>query len=122
MSLRLVHARGVDALGQTLRTVSQRPKVVLFIGTYVRTFEGDAADAGPPAIPGQITPSFSTMPGMTECPARLRDARRAFERAMGEANVTVHVLDPVGIDTEASTPLGPDACASAWTRCRSSPT
>ncbi len=25
---------------------------------------------------------------------------------MGEANVTVHVLDPVGVDSEASTPLG----------------
>ena len=26
---------------------------------------------------------------------------------MGEANVTVHVLDPVGLDTEGTTPLGP---------------
>jgi VWFA-related protein len=93
-------------LGRTLRTVSQRPKVVLFIGTYVRTFEGMRPTPLAPVIPGRITPSASTAPG-TECPARLHDARRTFERAMGEANVTVHVLDPVGIDTEPSTPLGP---------------
>jgi VWFA-related protein len=97
---------GLTRLAQTLRTVSQRPKVVLFIGTYVRTFEAMRPTIGPPDTPGQIRPSFSTMAGTTDCPARLRDARRAFDRAMGEANVTVHVLDPVGIDTEASTPLG----------------
>jgi hypothetical protein len=91
-------------LGRALRTVSERPKVVLFIGTYVRTFEAVRPTQVTP-IPGRIAPSFSTMPG-TECPGRLRDARRDFERSMGEANVTVHVLDPVGADTEASTPLG----------------
>ena len=92
-------------LGQTLRTVSQRPKVVLFIGTYVRSFEAMKPSL-PVEIPGRITPAWSNMPGM-ECPARLRDARRSFERSMGEANVTVHVFDPVGLDTEPSTPLGP---------------
>jgi VWFA-related protein len=91
-------------VGRTLRTVSERPKVVLFIGTYVRIFE--AMGLAPPVVtPGRITPSFATRPGM-ECPGRLDDARREFERSMGEANVTVHVLDPVGLDTEDSTPLG----------------
>jgi hypothetical protein len=86
--------------------VSQRPKVVLFIGTYVRTFEAMRPPAVQPAIPGRIAPSFATMPG-TDCPGRLRDAREAFERSMRGANVTVHVLDPVGLDTDVSTPLGP---------------
>ncbi len=95
---------GLTRLGQALRTVSGRPKVVLFIGTYVRSFE--AMGLAPlVAIPGKITPSVATRPGM-ECPARLGDARRDFDRSMGEANVTVHVLDPVGVDSEASTPLG----------------
>ena len=93
-------------LGRTLRTVSQRPKVVLFIGTYVRTFEAMEPTAAPTPVPGRITPSFSTMRGTTDCPGRLRDAREAFERSMGEANVTVHVIDPVGMDSEDSTPLG----------------
>ncbi len=96
----------LTGLGQTLRTVSQRPKVLLFIGTYVRTF--DAMRATKPVVkPGTITDAYSITPGWTDCPGRLRDARRAFERAMGEANVTVHVLDPVGLDTEGTTPLGP---------------
>ena len=94
-------------LGKVLRSVSQRPKVVLFIGTYVRTFEAAKPVPIPPAIPGRIEPSFATQPG-NECPGRLRDARRAFERSMGEANITIHVFDPVGLDTEFSTPLGPE--------------
>jgi VWFA-related protein len=97
---------GLTQLGKSLRTVSERPKVVLFIGTYVRTFEAMRPTAVQPAIPGRITPSFATMPG-TECPGRLRDAREAFERTIRAANVTVHVLDPVGVDTDVSTPLGP---------------
>ena len=96
----------LTGLGHTLRTVSQRPKVLLFIGTYVRTF--DAMRATKPVVkPGTITDAYAMTPGWTDCPARLRDARRAFERAMGEANVTVHVLNPVGLDTEGTTPLGP---------------
>ena len=91
-------------IGRTLRNVSQRPKIVLFIGTYVRSFEAMAPTL-PVVIPGRITPGWATMPGM-ERPARLRNARRAFERATAEANVTVHVLDPVGIDSEPGTPLG----------------
>jgi VWFA-related protein len=94
-------------LGQTLRTVSSRPKVVLFVGTYVRTQEAMRAVSIPPIVPGKITPTFANMTGATDCPGRLTDARDAFERSMGEANVTVHVLDPVGVDTEVSSPLGP---------------
>jgi hypothetical protein len=93
-------------LGQALLTVSQRPKIVLFIGTYVRAFEVIRAQPIPPIIPGRITPSFPTMPGV-ECPGRLRDAREAFDRSMADAGVTVHVLDAVGVDSEVSTPLGP---------------
>jgi hypothetical protein len=48
------------------------------------------------------------MRGATDCSGRLLEARRAFERAAGEANVTVHALDPVGIETGLNTPLGTD--------------
>jgi VWFA-related protein len=94
-------------LGQTLRTVSERPKVVLFIGTYVRAVDEMRATPVPVVPDGQIRPSFSTLRGTTDCSRRLDGARAAFERSMGEANMTVHVLDPVGLDTEASSPLGP---------------
>jgi VWFA-related protein len=74
---------GLTQLGRTLRTVSQRPKVVLFIGTYVRTTEAMRPTQPAPAIPGRIPPTLSNTPGMTECVGRLHDARRTFERAMG---------------------------------------
>jgi VWFA-related protein len=94
-------------LGQTLRTVSERPKVVLFIGTYVRAVD-EMRPAPVPVVPeGQIRPSFSTLRGTTDCSRRLDDARQAFEQSMGEANITVHVLDPVGLDSGVSSPLGP---------------
>jgi VWFA-related protein len=96
-------------LADALRTVSQRPKVVLFIGTYARAYEAMKPTRIPEVIRGpnpEITPTFTEMRGATDCPGRLLDARRAFERAAGEANVTVHALDPVGIETELNTPLG----------------
>jgi len=97
----------LTGLGRTLRTVSERPKVVLFIGTYVRTLDEMRPTPKPAVIPGRITPSWSGIRGATDCSRRLDDARSAFERSMGEANITVHVLDAVGVDTEVTTPLGP---------------
>jgi hypothetical protein len=66
-------------LGQTLRTVSERPKVVLFIGTYVRAVDEMRPTPVPMVPEGQIRPSFSTL----------------------------RVLDPVGLDSGVSSPLGP---------------
>ena len=94
-------------LGQTLRTVSERPKVVLFIGSYVRAVDEMRPTPVPVVPDGEIRPSFSTMRGTTDCSRRLDDARAAFQRSMGEANITVHVFDPVGVNTEAGNPLGP---------------
>jgi VWFA-related protein len=94
-------------LSRTLRTVSERPKVVLFIGTYVRAVDEMRPTEVPIVPPGQIRPSFSTLRGTTDCSRRLDDARLTFERSMGEANVTVHVLDPVGLESGNSGPLGP---------------
>jgi hypothetical protein len=93
-------------LAQTLRTVSQRPKAIIFIGTYVRTFEMMNPTHIPVMKPGEITPTFTMMPGATDCAGRLLDKRRAFERAAAAANVTVHVLDPVGQETDGNSPLG----------------
>ncbi|MEO8482722.1 MAG: VWA domain-containing protein [Acidobacteriota bacterium] len=93
-------------LANTLRDVSQRPKVVLFIGTYVRTFEMMQPTHIPTPISGEITPTFTMMPGATDCSGRLLEKRRAFEHAAAAANITVHVLDPVGLETDVNSPLG----------------
>jgi VWFA-related protein len=97
----------MTSLADRLRTVSQRPKVVMFIGTYVRTFELMVPTHIPPVIPGVPTPTFTKMRGATDCPGRLLEARKNFEHAARAANMTIHVLDPVGLGVDDNTdPLG----------------
>jgi VWFA-related protein len=97
----------MTSLADRLRTVSQRPKVVMFIGTYVRTFEMMVPTHIPPVIPGVPTPTFTKMPGATDCPGRLLEARKNFEHAARAANMTIHVLDPAGLGVDDDTdPLG----------------
>lgn len=88
----------------TLRDVSQRPKVVFFVGTYVRTYEAPMGQRRTEPIPGRITPGAALQP--SACNVPLSEARDTLERAMREANATIHVLDPVGLDTPQTTPLG----------------
>jgi VWFA-related protein len=97
----------MTSLADMLKTVSQRPKVVMFIGTYVRTFEVMKPTPIPPIVEGKITPTFTEMPGETDCPGRLLEARTKFERAVHAANVTIHVIDPSGLGADDDNdPLG----------------
>jgi VWFA-related protein len=97
----------MTSLADMLKTVSQRPKVVMFIGTYVRTFEMMRPTHIPPVIPGVITPTFTRLPGATDCSGRLLEARKTFERAAHAANMTIHVVDPAGLAVDDNTdPLG----------------
>jgi hypothetical protein len=58
---------------------------------------------GPPAsITGIVRPSVNTM----ACAGRLKDAREKMVRATALANLTIHTLDPVGIETALNSPLG----------------
>lgn len=113
----------LDALARiadTLRDVSQRPKVVLFIGTYVRTYESPMGQRRVEPRPDIIQPGAALLP--STCHAPLADARHRLERAMGEANATIHVLDPVGLET--AEPLRwaqPIGSANVRTACLSSP-
>jgi VWFA-related protein len=99
-------ARVADAV----RDVPGRRKSVLFIGSYFRSSESldgpsslrevrrprdpTSAVVGPPA----------DRPGY--CSARLTDAREKMVRATSLANLTVHVLDTVGIETQFNSPMG----------------
>lgn len=98
----------LDALARVadeLRTVSQRPKVVLFIGTYARTFERVGRGRNEIAMASGGFP-YGEFMQVGACHVPLAEARENMERAMGEANATVHVLDPVGIETAGNSPLG----------------
>ena len=97
-------------VADAVRDVPGRRKSVLFIGSYFRSSESmdgplslrelkrpkDPASAivGPPA----------DRPGY--CSAQLRNAREKMVRSTSLANLTVHVLDPVGIETESNSPMG----------------
>jgi VWFA-related protein len=94
-------------VAQELRTVSQRPKIVLFIGTYVRTFERVGRGRNEIAMSSGGYP-YGEFMQVGACHVPLADARGNMERAMGEANATVHVLDPVGIESHGNSPLGGD--------------
>jgi len=102
---RLCSVEALTRVADALKGVSERPKVILHVTSYVRTFEEAPPVKPPPVIPGQFWRNFSTFPGTT-CRVPLRDARRGLERAMGEANATIHVLDAVGMETSESAPLG----------------
>jgi VWFA-related protein len=92
-------------VAKSLRGVSQRPKVVLFISTYARTYEMMAPPRALPRTAGPAAQAFAaTNSNANTCPGRLLDTRRTFERAAGEANITVHSLDPAGLGGDP--PLG----------------
>jgi VWFA-related protein len=95
-------ARVADAV----RDVRGRRKTLLFIGTYVRLFEslqGPASRQGPAFTPG-LGGRPVVHPGV--CSGYLKDAREKMTRATSLANLTVHTLDPVGLETDFNSPLG----------------
>lgn len=94
-------------VAESLRDVSQRPKVVLFISTYARTYEMMAPPRALPKNAGPAAQAFAASANANTCPARLLDTRRAFARAAGDANIVVHSLDPAGL-TSGFPPLGAD--------------
>jgi hypothetical protein len=100
-------------LADTLRPVSQRPKVLLFIGTYVRTYEVMKPMRIPPVIPGEMTPTFTSMPGATDCPGRLLDARR-----MRPTSPCTCSIRSASVSTMTTTRSALDDSANAWTHCR----
>jgi VWFA-related protein len=100
----------IGRVADAVRDVPGRRKSVLFIGEYFRTSEpmgGPASirEAAPPKDPSsaRVGPPVDR-PGY--CSAQLRDAREKMLRATSLANLTVHVFDPVGIETESNSPMG----------------
>jgi VWFA-related protein len=105
---RVCAPEAIVRVANAVRDVQGRRKTLLFIGTYFRTYEAlhgpiSRPPPGPPAsITGIVRPSLNTM----ACAARLEDARQKMVRATSLANLTIHTLDPVGIETASNSPLG----------------
>jgi VWFA-related protein len=98
----------ITRVADALRDVPGRRKTLLFIGTYFRSYESAQGPVsrpppGPPAtLTGIVRPSVNTM----NCTATLKDSRQKMVRATSLANLTIHTLDPVGIETTVNSPLG----------------
>jgi VWFA-related protein len=105
---RVCVAETITRVANAVRDVQGRRKTLLFIGTYFRSYEALQGPAnrptpGPPAaITGVVRPSVNTM----ACSSYLKDARQKMERATSLANLTIHTLDPVGIETALNSPMG----------------
>ena len=103
----------LEAIGRVadaVRDVPGRRKSVLFIGSYFRSSE--SLD-GPTSLREVRRPKdpMSPLVGLPAdrpgyCSAQLRDAREKMVRATSLANLTVDVFDPVGVETEANSPMG----------------
>lgn len=76
----------ISRIADTVKTVSRRRKVMLFVGTHFQAYEGGVL-GGLGSQPGGAFP----------CAAPLRQARERMVRATGLANLTIHVLDPMGL-------------------------
>ena len=114
----------IGRVADAVRDVQGRRKIVLFIGTYFRIYEalrGPQTRQGPEFKPG-LGGKQVIYPG--ECSAPLKDARAKMERATALANLTIHTLDPVGVETEGNSPLGdrPPAFTNDRTICGCWPT
>jgi VWFA-related protein len=98
----------IARVANAVRDVQGRRKTLLFIGTYFRSYEAlqgpvSRPAPGPPAvITGIVRPSTNR----TICSASLKDAREKMVRATALANLTIHTLDPVGMETTLNSPLG----------------
>jgi VWFA-related protein len=103
---RVCVAETIGRVADAVRDVQGRRKILLFIGTYFRLYEslkGPQSRQGPQFTPG-LGGKQVIYPG--ECSARLKSAREKMERSTSLANLTIHSVDPVGIESEANSPLG----------------
>jgi VWFA-related protein len=103
---RLCVPEAIARVADAVRDVRGRRKSLLFIGTYVRLYEGlqgPSSRQGPAFKPG-LAGRPVVYPGT--CSARLKDARDKMARATSLANLTIHAVDPVGMEVAGNSPLG----------------
>lgn len=96
----------IGRIADAVRDVQGRRKTLLFIGTYFRMHEslsGPQSRQGPQFKPG-LNGRQVIYPG--ECSAQVENAREKMQRATALANLTIHTIDPVGMETPENSPMG----------------
>ncbi len=105
---RLCVMETVESVADALRDIPNRRKVVMFIGSYFFAVDDAApsfltsyqASAATAAGPGQRPPNIGGLVGgdtQGVCRGRVDEAREKMLRSLGLANLTVDVVDPVGL-------------------------
>jgi VWFA-related protein len=118
-------ACSMDAMtivANALRTNSGRRKVMVFIGDIFRSYE-PAIVSGRVGMPGMPAPPMAgttmylpDVLGPGSCSQLLKEARERMAKAAGLANLTIHVVDPVGLETLDHSPLGGASVDTMMTR------
>ncbi len=106
---RVCAPEAITRIADAVRDVQGRRKILIFIGTYFRSYESLLGTPSRPNVPGPpaaITGVVLPSTNWTTCATRLRDAREKMLRATSLANLTIHTLDPVGIESPGNSPLG----------------
>jgi len=103
----------LDAIGRVadaVRDVPGRRKSVLFIGSYFRASESLDGPTSLREVRRPKDPASAIVGPPADrrgyCSAQLQGAREKMVRATSLANLTVDVLDPVGIETPSNSPMG----------------
>jgi VWFA-related protein len=104
---RICVPEAIARVADAVRDVRGRKKTLLFIGTYVRLYEslqGPTTRQGPEFLRPGANGLPVVHPGV--CGSYLKDARAKMDRATSLANLTIHALDPVGMENDGNSPMG----------------
>ena len=104
---RICVPEAIARVADAVRDVRGRKKTLLFVGTYVRLFEslqGPTTRQGPEFNRPGANGLPVVHPGV--CGSYLKDARARMDRATSLANLTIHTIDPVGMENDGNSPMG----------------
>jgi len=104
---RICVPEAIARVADAVRDVRGRKKTLLFVGTYVRLFEslqGPTTRQGPEFSRPGANGLPVVHPGV--CGSYLKDARAKMDRATSLANLTIHTIDPVGMENDGNSPMG----------------
>jgi len=97
----------IARMADAVRDVRGRRKTLFFIGTYFRSYEsmqGPVTRQG--GTGGFLKGSQMSLVRPGVCSAQLNVAREQMMRATSLAHLTIHTLDPVGVENASNSPLG----------------
>lgn len=104
---RICVPEAIARVADAVRDVRGRRKTLVFIGTYVRLYEGLQ---GPTTRQGPefLRPGNNGLPVVRPgvCGSYLKDARGKMDRATSLANLTIDAIDPVGMENDGNSPMG----------------